>query len=62
MLSCVIYTIISNYVCINYLDCEPKTLSELPVSFGGGLNIETIVKTKYWVLEFQIVNVLDFFS
>ena len=26
-LSCVIYTIIDNYVCINYLDFQPKTLS-----------------------------------
>ena len=35
VLSCVIYTIISNYVCIDYLACESKKLSELPVYFGG---------------------------
>ena len=36
MLSCVIYTIISNYACIDYLACEWKKLSELPVVTGGG--------------------------
>ena len=36
MLSCVIYTIIKNYVCIDYLDFQSKTLSEIPVGFGGG--------------------------
>ena len=36
MLSCVIYTIISNYVCIDYLASESKKLSELPLGSGGG--------------------------
>ena len=35
VLSCVIYTIINNYVCIDYLACEPKKSSELPVGSGG---------------------------
>ena len=34
VLSCDIYTIISNYVCIDYLACQLKN-SELPVYFGG---------------------------
>ena len=29
LLSCVIYTIIDNYVCIDYLACQPKQLSEI---------------------------------
>ena len=33
--SCVIYTIIKNYVCIDYLDFQ-KQLSEIPVGYGGG--------------------------
>ena len=33
VLSCVIYTIISNYVCIDYLACEYIFLSELPVHY-----------------------------
>ena len=37
VLSCVIYNIINNYVCIDYLACESKILSELPVDSGGGL-------------------------
>ena len=36
VLSCVIYTIISNYVCIDYLACE-KNISKIPVNTGGGL-------------------------
>ena len=36
VLSCVIYTIINNYVCIDYLAFESKILSELPVDSGGG--------------------------
>ena len=36
MLSFIIYTIISNYVCIDYLAYEIYFLSELPVSIGGG--------------------------
>ena len=31
VLSCVIYTIIKNYVCIDYLDCQSKKLSEITV-------------------------------
>ena len=34
VLSCVIYTIISNYVCIDYLACETKQIIELPVGTG----------------------------
>ena len=36
MLSCVIYTIISNYVCVDYLAYESKKLSELHVGTGWG--------------------------
>ena len=36
VLSCVIYTIVSNYLCIDYIACESKTLCELPVGTGGG--------------------------
>ena len=36
MLSCVIYTIIKNYVCIDYLACQSKIISEMPVGSGGG--------------------------
>ena len=35
VLSCVIYTIISNYVCMDYLACEWEKLSELTVGTGG---------------------------
>ena len=40
MLSCVIYTIISNYVCIEYLASESKTFIELLVDSGGGYKNE----------------------
>ena len=36
MLSCVIYTIIKNYAFIDYLACQSKKLSEIPVGSGGG--------------------------
>ena len=36
VLSCVIYTIIKNYVCIDYLASQSKNLSEIPVGSGGG--------------------------
>ena len=35
VLSCVIYTIIINYVCIEYLACEYIFLSKLPVNNGA---------------------------
>ena len=35
MLSCVIYKITSNYVCIDYLDSESKQLSELGLGYCG---------------------------
>ena len=35
VLSCAIYTIIINYVCFDYLACEPKKSSELLVGSGG---------------------------
>ena len=35
MLSCVIYTIISIYICIGYLGSESKKLSELGLGSGG---------------------------
>ena len=37
VLSFVIFTIINNYVCIDYLSCESKKLSEIPVCSGGVL-------------------------
>ena len=36
MLSCVIYTIIKNYVCIDYLACQLKQLIEITVSYKEG--------------------------
>ena len=36
VLSCVICTIIKNYVCNDYLACKPKIISEIPVGSGGG--------------------------
>ena len=35
VLSCVIYTIINHCVCIDYLSCQSKTLSEISVGSGG---------------------------
>ena len=40
MLSCVIYTIISNYVCIDYIACVCFFKSELPLGTGGGFTHE----------------------
>ena len=36
LLSCVIHTIIQNYVYIDYLACQSKSLSEIPVGSRGG--------------------------
>ena len=36
MLSCVIYKIIRNYVCVDYLGSERKKLSELRLGSDGG--------------------------
>ena len=35
VLSCIIYTIISNYVCIDYLACESKKICKLLVGIVG---------------------------
>ena len=40
MLSSVIYTIIINYVCIDYLASESKQLIEIIVGSGGGYKHE----------------------
>ena len=29
VLSCVVYTLIDNYVCIDYLSCQPKQICEI---------------------------------
>ena len=52
VLSCVIYTMIRNYICIDYLACEFKKI-ELAVSIVGGL-IRKKVMTKYLELEIHI--------
>ena len=42
VLSCVIYTLIDNYVCIDYLSCKSKTLSNIssnPTFKDTGLNL-----------------------
>ena len=36
VLSCVIYTVISNYVCIDYLGSEKSKLSYLRIGVAGG--------------------------
>ena len=54
VLSCVIYTIISNYICINYLACESKKLDELLVGTGGVFKYRKKSYEKNWELEFQI--------
>ena len=36
VLSCVIYITIKNYVYIDYLACQPKKLSEIPVGSKEG--------------------------
>ena len=54
VLSCVIYTIISNYVCIDYLSSEGEKLSGYVLVPVEVKNISTKVMTKYWDLEFQI--------
>ena len=46
VLSCVVYTIISNYACIDYLAYEKK-LSELPIGTGGVFKHGKKVMTKY---------------
>ena len=35
VLSCVIYTIISKYVCIDYIGSEQTKLSDLHIGFNG---------------------------
>ena len=50
VLSCVIYTVIKNYVCIDYLAFKLDSLSKYLLI----LDTEKNVSTEYWVLEFQI--------
>ena len=54
VLSCAIYIIISNYVCIDYLGSEEFFLSELGLSSDGCFKHVQKVMTKYSELEFQI--------
>ena len=50
VLCCVIYTVIKNYVCIDYLAFKLDSLSKYLLI----LDTEKNVSTEYWVLEFQI--------
>ena len=54
VLICVIYTIIKHYVCIDYLACQSKKLSEMPVGSGEDSKHGDKSLDKYWVLEFHI--------
>ena len=49
VLSSVIYTILGNYVCIDYLACLPKLLSTYPLNAGGGFKHEKKPTTIYRV-------------
>ena len=53
VLSCIIYTMIINYVCIGYLSCEYFKKVYYLLVLEGGLNTETFM-TKYCKLEFHI--------
>ena len=50
LLRSVIYIMIKNYVCIDYLACESKILSQISVGSKHGEKNSI----EYWVLEFQI--------
>ena len=53
VLSCVIYNIMKNYFCIDYLDFRPKQLSEITVGSRGGYTHGDKSLKEYWVLELQ---------
>ena len=54
--SCVIYTIISNYVCIDYLGYESKKLSEIVLGSGG--SFKHVNKSYDKILVIGIQNLL----
>ena len=56
VLSCVIYTIISNYVCIDYLGSDRKKLSDLRLGPGG--SYKNFNKSYDNVLGFGITDLL----
>ena len=52
--SCVIYTIISNYVCIDYLGSEKTKLGDLRLGVAGSYKHLDKNMTTYWDSEFYI--------
>ena len=54
VLSCVMYTIISKYVCIDYLGSEKSKLSDLRLGVTGRYKHLDKIMTTYRDLEFQI--------
>ena len=54
VMSCVIYTILSKYVFIDYLGYEKSKLSYYALAFMGGTHILIKIMTTYWYLEFYI--------
>ena len=56
LLSCVICTMIENYVCIDYLVCQSKTLSKIPVGSGGGS--KHVYQNNYRILGIGIPYLL----
>ena len=54
VLSCVIYTVIDKYVCIDYLGTEKKKISDLKFLALGQANMMVWITTTYLELVFQI--------
>ena len=54
VLICVMYIIIRNYVCIDYLGSEKLKLSDLRIDVTGRYKHLDKNMTTYWNLEFQI--------
>ena len=60
VLSCVIYTIIKNYFCIDYLDFRLK-ISKIPVGYGGGSKHggKSFDKTLGIVIPYFLMNLMS---
>ena len=54
VLSCVIYTFIRNYACIEYLCSEKQKLSYLRIGVAGSYKNFNKSYDNYWDLEFHI--------
>ena len=60
--SCVIYTIIVNYVCVDYLACQSKQLCEITMGSKHGERVQNNIGYCNYIFIIELIVVSWFFE